>query len=94
MDYWLLRQKIAMIGVVAAQWFLALAAPAMLLGYLESPRGWTAALLLAMTGYCFFTGYRAWKRGWKSRFVLRLIVPGCLLVLSCVGFGIAKWVQM
>ena len=91
MDHWQYREKIAMIGVVAVQWLVVVSAPAMLLGCGAGLDPWTATLFAAMTGYCFFTGYRAWRRRWRSRFILRLVIPTGLLIVSSVGFGFARW---
>jgi hypothetical protein len=95
MDAGLLRQHIAMIAVVSTQWFAVAAAPFAAVGAfgrISEFDGWAVALVTAMVAYCFYTGYRAWKRGWQSRFTLRLVVPAVLLVLSCIVAGIGLWI--
>ena len=90
MDLWLLQQKIAMIGVVAVQWFVAAGLPVFVVGYLKAPTGWETGFFVAVAAYCFWTGYRAWRRGWKARFVLRLAIPICLFAISICVVGLTK----
>lgn len=88
------QQKIAMCGVVAMHWMFAAAIPACLFGNAQPPTQdeWAMILIVVIvTGYCTYTGFRAWKRGWRSRFILRLVVPGTLFVLSFAWFGFLAW---
>jgi hypothetical protein len=88
------RQQIAMVGVVAMQWCVVATAPFLALGKLGTFsrfEGWALTLMAAVVGYCFYTGYRAWRRGWKARFVLRLVVPASLFVLSCIAAALGWW---
>jgi hypothetical protein len=74
-----------MICVVAVQWLVAAALPAFVVGYLRSPSRWEAAFFCLATAYCFWTGYRAWKRGWKARTLLRLAIPiGIFVISTCI----------
>jgi hypothetical protein len=34
--------------------------------------------------YFIWTGFRAWRLGWRSRFILRLVIPLALLIASVV----------
>ena len=80
-----------MVGVVATQWFAVAATPFLVLGTLghfSQLDGWALTLVAAIVGYCFYTGYRAWRRGWKARFILRLVVPTSLFVLSWITVGL------
>ena len=89
-----LETKIAMFGVVAIHWMLAVAIPAFIFGNIQPPPqdDWDVVLLFAaIVGYCTYTGYRAWKRGWRSRFILRAVVPGALFVLSFACFSFLAW---
>jgi hypothetical protein len=43
--------------------------------------GFWAGFCVAI-GYFTFTGIRAWRRRWQARFVLRIVVPAALLVIS------------
>ena len=92
MDPWLLQQKVTMVGVVTAQWIFVSAFPAYVGGYLPTPPGWESLIFVAMAAYCFWTGYRAWKRGWRARFVLRLAVPIGLFAISTCVVGLTKFV--
>lgn len=83
--------KIGMFMVVAVYWMIVAAIPAVIFGHVRPPLQdvWEMALVFgAIVGYCAYTGYRAWKRGWRSRFILRVVVPGALFVVSCACFGL------
>jgi hypothetical protein len=49
------------------------------------------AVLCVAIGYFSFTGIRAWRRRWKARFVLRIVVPAALLVISSTLVGLFGW---
>ena len=86
-DYTALRTKIGVAGLLGGVWLFLLMAPPALAGLFAVPPAsiwWIFGLLLA---YFVYTGIRAWRRGWKSRFVLRIVVPLSLLVLSSVVTG-------
>ena len=85
-----MRQKTAMIVVVMAQWFVSASVPAFVAGFLEAPRGWAAVMPIACTAYCFWTGWRAMRREWKARFVLRLAIPAGLFVISALLATVAQ----
>jgi hypothetical protein len=91
MDPVLLRQWGFMFCVVAVQWFSVAVAPLVALGYLPRPGGWELLIAVICVAYCFYTGYRAWQRAWRARFILRLIVPTCLLLLSCMAVWVDPW---
>jgi hypothetical protein len=93
MDQALLQQRIFMVVIVSLQWLAVAAVPFNVLGILSpftGSDGWSLAFVAAVVVYCFYTGYRAWKRGWKSRFILRIVVPTSLFVLSCLSAGIIR----
>ena len=75
---------------VMVQWVVVATLPAFLVGYFGLPTGWDAVLFGSIAAYCFWTGYRAWKRGWKARFVLRLAIPICLFAISTCVVGVTK----
>jgi len=93
MDATDLKIKSGMVLVVAAQWFVVGAIPPVVAGYVPPPDRWGIVFAVAIAMYCFFTGYRAWKRQWKSRFMLRAVVPIAIFVLSCVAVGITSLVR-
>ena len=89
---WLLfRQRIVMVGLVAAYWISVAAAPAIVAGYIARPTAGLTSALLAVSLYCAYTGYRAWKKGWKARFILRAVVPAAILVVTSVAAAIGSW---
>jgi hypothetical protein len=93
MDASLLQQRVGMVGIVGIQWFAVAAVPFAVVRQLPPIDGWAMTLAAAIVAYCFYTGYRAWNRGWKTRFVLRLVIPVCLFVLSCVAVGLGFWTE-
>jgi hypothetical protein len=48
-------------------------------------------VLSASIGYFSYTGVRAWRRKWKARFILRIVVPAALLFSACVLIGTFAW---
>jgi hypothetical protein len=88
MDPLRLELKIGMFFIVTLHWTIAVAVPAFIFGYVPAPKEWAVAVLFtAIVGYCSYTGYRAWKRRWRSRFILRAVIPGLLFLFSSVWFG-------
>ena len=53
------------------------------------PETWFVAS--AIVGYFSYTGVRAWRRKWRARFILRIVVPTALLFSSCVLIGAFAW---
>lgn len=45
----------------------------------------------AAISYFSYTGLRAHRRGWKSRFVLRIVVPAALFFIGCIAIGFLSW---
>jgi hypothetical protein len=45
---------------------------------------WFWGGLCSAIGYFSYTGLRAWRHGWKTRFILRIVVPAALLVIACM----------
>jgi len=48
-------------------------------------------LMGALFAYFGYTGIRAWRKGWKSRFILRIIVPLSLLAVSSALTVLGVW---
>ena len=91
MDASLLQQRIGMVGIVAIQWCAVAAVPFAAIRQVPPVDGWALAIAATIVGYCFYTGYRAWSRGWKTRFILRLVIPVCLFFLSGILVGLGSW---
>jgi hypothetical protein len=71
------------VGVLLlSTWIFALLAPPMLSGALPRPDAWVWCLMAALFAYFGYTGIRAWQRGWRSRFILRIVVPLSLFAAS------------
>ena len=81
-----------MTGVVSTYWLIAAATPVMIVGAFRAPDIGPATLFAAIAAYCTYTGIRAWRRGWRSRFILRIVVPAALFVLSWAVVGVAIWI--
>jgi hypothetical protein len=88
-----LKIKTGMVAIVASQWIFLAAIPMVVVGHLPPPDRSSLVFAAVITTYCFFTGYRAWRRQWKSRFILRAVVPIAIFILSCIGVGIASLIS-
>ena len=60
----------------------------MLTGGLALPPAGLLIFFAVLFAYSLFTGIRALRRGWRSRFILRVVVPLSLLMLSSIGAGV------
>ena len=80
-----------MVGFVSVAWLFALAIPPWMFGLLQQP-GWKMwTLVTLLYAYLGYTGMRAYHRGWRSRFILRVIVPLSLLGASALGCAVTLW---
>jgi hypothetical protein len=71
------------IGILLfSTWIFAILAPPMISGTLHRPDPWLWYLMAALYSYFGYTGIRAWRRGWRSRFILRIVVPLSLFAVS------------
>ena len=86
-----LKTKTAMAGLVLAAWLFALGIPPMMLGVLQRPDWEMWMLMTLLYAYLGYTGVRAYSRGCRSRFILRVIVPISLLGASAVITGVVFW---
>jgi hypothetical protein len=86
-------QNFRVAALVGVYWLLAAAAPFMLSGLVHKPDAWTTVLFVAIAGYFGYTGLRAWERGWKSRFILRIVVPAALCFSAWVVVGVISWLR-
>jgi hypothetical protein len=83
-----LKSKVAMAGLLGGLWLILLAFPLMLTGGLALPPAGLLIFFAVLFAYSLFTGIRALRRGWRSRFILRVVVPLSLLMLSSIGAGV------
>ncbi len=63
-------------------WIIAALVPPMIGGLVPRPDLWMGCLIGSLFAYFGYTGIRARRRGWKSRFILRIVVPLSLLAVS------------
>jgi hypothetical protein len=86
-----LRLKLTMGVLLGMTWTLAFLLP-ILLGEVGVMPGaefwWPFGALLA---YFLYSGLRAWRKGWRSRFILRVVVPVGLLVVSSILEWVGVW---
>ena len=82
-------QRMRMGALVGAGWTFAVVAPPALVGYFSRPNGLLWALMAILYAYLGYSGIRALRKGWRSRFVLRVVVPLSLLSVSSVLTGLA-----
>jgi len=80
------------IGVlVVIYWMTVLAIPFVMVMPVNWPDPLLLLLIAVLIGYFVFTGIRAWRRRWISRFVLRIVIPAGLLLCGSVIAGIIAW---
>lgn len=83
-----LSRKRYLIGVgayVFLYWATALALPFMIVAPDHTRLGVSGwCVVVAVIGYGAYTGLRAFARGWKARFILRIVVPTALFVTSSI----------
>jgi hypothetical protein len=88
-----LRIKLSVAALLGGLWIFLMFLPLALAGILSMPPAHVWGLFGALFMYFVFTGIKAWRRGWKSRFILRVIVPIALLVLSSISAGTWLWLS-
>ena len=75
-------------------WIFAILAPPMISGTFHRPDPWLWCLMAALYSYFGYTGIRAWRRGWRSRFILRIVVPLSLFAVSSALTLSGAWRQL
>jgi hypothetical protein len=93
MDIFDIRVKFPAAVLLGALWILLVMLPLMAAGVVSTPPLSLWYLFGGLFLYFLYTGIRAWRRGWKSRFVLRVVVPITLLVLSSAFTGAWLWLS-
>ena len=79
--------------ILFAYWVVVFATPFFVIDpdiRAEAPVEFWCAIAAAI-GYFSYTGVRAWRRGWKARFILRIVVPAALLMTACLFIGAIAW---
>jgi len=72
-------------------WGFAALVPPIIGGVVPRPDPWMWCLMGVSFAYFGYTGVRAWRRGWKSRFILRIVVLLSLLAVSSVLTVLGVW---
>lgn len=88
-----MRTMLGTAALILGTWFFAAVLPLMIAGFTAKPDPWVWVAMGILFSYVGFTGIRAWRRGWKSRFILRIVVPLTLFALSAAAtmmFSLAR----
>jgi len=78
------RLQITMGFLVLIAWFFAVIIPPSLGGFVTSLDSSLWMIIVPLFAYMGYSGMRARRKGWKSRFILRVVVPSALLGLSII----------
>jgi hypothetical protein len=72
---------LASAGVIFMYWVLVFSTPFLITSQQarSSASLWFWCVVGTTIGYFTYTGFRARRRGWKARFILRIVVPAALL---------------
>jgi hypothetical protein len=88
------RLKLTVAAFLGFTWFVAIMVPNFLGGSGEMPPAGVWCVFAGLFTYFFYTGFRAWRRGWRSRFILRVVVPISLLVVSSILEWAGVWQRL
>ena len=83
------RQGLRMAVFVSFAWAFALVTPPALVGYLPRPNTALWIMMAILYTYLGYSGLRALRKGWRSRFILRVVVPLSLLAFSSLLTSLA-----
>ena len=85
------RLTLSMGFLLLGTWVFAALVPPMIGGVIPRPEAWMWWLIGSSFAYFSYTGIRAWRRGWKSRFILRIVVPLSLFAISSLSTILGVW---
>jgi hypothetical protein len=88
-----LRARLSVAALLGGLWLFLLGVPLAVAGVLFMPPVPVWGVFGALFVYSLYTGIRAWRRGWKSRFILRVVVPIALLALSTICASAWLWIS-
>jgi hypothetical protein len=88
-----LRARLSVAALLGGLWLFLLALPLAVAGVLFMPPVPVWGVFGALFVYSLYTGIRAWRRGWRSRFILRVVVPIALLALSTICASAWRWIS-
>ena len=85
------RLTLSMGVLLLGTWIFAALVPPMIGGVFPRPEAWIWWLTGSLFAYFGYTGVRAQRRGWKSRFILRIVVPLSLFAISSLLTILGVW---
>jgi hypothetical protein len=85
------RERGAMAALLVCIWTFAFMLPLIVWGPGIAPPATVWVVAGTLAAYFAYSGIRALKKGWKSRFILRVVVPICLFVASSVLWWTGLW---
>jgi hypothetical protein len=88
-----LRIKLSVAALLGGLWIFLMFVPLGVAGMLSMPPAPVWGLFGGLFVYFVYTGIKAWRRGWRGRFLLRVVVPIALLVLSSIAAGTWLWLS-
>src|ERR1700744_2048070 len=88
-----LRAKLSVAALLGGLWLFLLAVPLAVAGVLFMPPVSVWGVFGAIFAYSLYTGIGAWRRGWKSRFISRVVVPIALLMISTICVSVWLWLS-
>jgi hypothetical protein len=87
------KLSFALAVCLAVYWGVAAMAPFLMTDRAVKTDAWIWGVVAVFAGYFVYTGYCASKQGWKSRFVLRIVIPAALFVSAWIVVGVATWLD-
>jgi hypothetical protein len=93
-DRLLYRFKLSVAAFLGLTWVLAILIPILLGRPAAVADAGSAGVWWVLGGifaYFLYTGVSAWRRGWRGRFVLRVVVPIALLIVSSILEWLGVW---
>ena len=91
MDIFDVRVRFPLAILLGTVWALLTIAPLMAAGVVPAPPLSFWIIFGGLFFYFIYTGMRAQRSGWTSRFVLRVLVPVALLAISSAITGMWLW---
>ena len=90
MDQLDLRGRFAEVALLGLTWALAVMAPMVLLGILPGIASDFWIMFGLSVAYFGYTGIRARRKGLTKPFILRIVVPAALLVVSSLVVAVTR----
>jgi len=90
-DFYYTRERGAMAALLVGIWTFAFILPLIIWGPGVAPPALVWVVVGALAAYFVYSGIRALKKGWKSRFILRVVVPISLFVVSSALWWTGLW---